>query len=127
MVRQQSHKLWKHVYSSRHSGRLANLRAGVQPGMAAASTEPKPRGVQVTIKRPEGSDEIEGPWLWLDTHPERGVTLNATVIGIKQPVTTVKLERPELEKLRVTLDHILDAEGDVTLESMEAALASADL
>jgi hypothetical protein len=92
----------------------------------AALPDTKPRGVQVTIKRPEGADEIEGPWLWLDTHPERGVTLNATTMGIKQPVTTVKLERVELEKLRVVLDHILDVDGEVTLESMQAALASAD-
>lgn len=94
----------------------------------AASAEPKPRGVQVTIKRPEGSDDtIEGPWVWIDTHPDRGVTLNSTALGMKQPVTSVKLDRVELEKLRVTLDHILGADGDVTLESMQAALAGADL
>lgn len=96
---------------------------------AAQASDPAPRGVEVTIKQPEGADEIEGPWVWITTHPERGVALHSTSKGMKQPTTTVKLDRFELEKLRVVLNHILDRgeDGDVTLESMRAALACADL
>lgn len=73
--------------------------------------------VQITIKQP-AIPAGDAPWLWLEAHPEFGVSLHAKPARDEKHI---RLERSELETLRRALNYLLTAK-QVTVADLTKAL-----